>query len=98
MTTRFYKISHKTKEDGRKYGELRLYAQSANIGSVGSGSPCLSFDEESASYFSFTPGQIQHPSVKEMSEEELTRIFEAQMNRTGLKWTRFDLADLLKQI
>jgi len=96
MTTIFYKVQ--VRPGDTIFGDLIAYAQNQNIGLVGRGFTSLSFRGHQAEYFSFTPGQIQHSSVKEKSENELIEKFEKQLDKTKKEWKRFDLEELLKNV
>ena len=97
MKTIFYKV----KDSGKGSSileEMILYARKNNLGSVGSGIESLSIRIGDATYFSFIPGQIQHPSTTEKADAELVENFEKRLYESGKEWKRFDLENLLEKV
>jgi len=96
--TRFYKVEREGDKDVGLLGDLIQFAQERNIGLVSRGFSALEYSNDKALYFSYSPGQISHPSVKERSTESLIEEFEGRLNESGLRWTTFDLGTLLSKV
>jgi hypothetical protein len=96
--TRFYKVECPRREDRRILGDMIQFVGDANIGLVGSGLNALCYSENHIVYFSYSPGQVSHPSVIEETPEALIEKFEARLKESGLRWTTFDLGKLLETV
>jgi hypothetical protein len=95
---KYYQVESTSQKGRTILGEMIQFAQERNIGLVGRGINALSYGNEKAVYFSYFPGQINHPSVTEKSEEELVAEFERRLDQSGLQWKTFDLGKLLENI
>ncbi len=94
----YYKVELPNKEALDKWHDILRDIQAKEKGFVGSGIEPLLYQNSNAIYFSYLIGQPSHPSVKRIPVYDLVKGFEDTLTKASLKWQRFDLGEVLKQV